>query len=178
MMNNLDDLKIIEHSTLKVPYEILNKQYRNVQKCIDRDASSLSQAIITIEKLLKLSATDTTSNNKSDIINAIMNVVSKLRACKQRSHELHTDENDLFAVIKYRIAHLKKSDTSNPTSSKQFKRVRVDRFFIDHFLRSGFYATAQLLANKEDIQVEDEVLLLIFFLYIFPSMISADFDFK
>jgi hypothetical protein len=33
-----------------VPYETLNKQYRNVQKSIDRDCSALSQTVVACDK--------------------------------------------------------------------------------------------------------------------------------
>jgi macrophage erythroblast attacher len=98
----LDELKALEHSTLKVPYETLNKQYRNVQKSIDRDCSSISQAICTAEKTIKQSEL-----NKNDIINSLSNVVEKLRTLKKRSNDLRNEEKDLLKLVKKRIDNLK-----------------------------------------------------------------------
>jgi len=46
------DVKVLEHSTLKVPYEVLNKKFRAAQKVLDREAAYVSQAGCEIEKIL------------------------------------------------------------------------------------------------------------------------------
>lgn len=146
----IDDLKAIEHSTLKVPYETLNKQYRNVQKSIDRDCSSLSQAVLAAEKQTK-----STECAKNDLISSFANIAEKLRALKKRSNDMRAEEKDLLKLIKRRIEHLKEHETTattNPVVSRNFKRQRFDRMLIDYFLRLGYFETAQLLASKSDIQ--------------------------
>ncbi|CAG7681241.1 unnamed protein product [Allacma fusca] len=58
------DVKCLEHATLKVPYEVLNKKFRAAQKVLDREATYVSQAGLEIEKLMSnmppvtISATD------------------------------------------------------------------------------------------------------------------------
>ena len=42
------DVKSLEHPTLKVPYEILNKKFRIAQKHLDREVSSASISCIRI----------------------------------------------------------------------------------------------------------------------------------
>ena len=144
----LDELRTLEHSTLKVPYETLNKQYRNVQKSIDRDCSSLSQSVVSTEKLVK-----STDFSKADIINSFSNVIEKLRSLKKHSNDLRNEEKDLLQLVKKRVDHLKENEGSNAIVTKNFKKQRLDRMLIDYFLRSGFYETAQLLANKSNIEV-------------------------
>jgi macrophage erythroblast attacher len=169
---NMDDLKSIEHSTLKVPYETLNKQYRNVQKAIDRDCSSLSQSILSVDKFYRslTTANDASPNNsvmlanKADLLNTFRGVVDKLNAIKRRSIDLRNDEKELLALIKARIDHLKESQSQNLVVSRNFKRLRIDRMLIDYFLRVGFYETAQMLAEKSKIQVRlDEFFVMIRF---------------
>ena len=138
----IDDLKALEHSTLKVPYETLNKLYRNVQKAIDRDCSSVSQVVSKLN-----------DSNANDLINASNNAIEKLRAIKKRSMDLRNEEKELLALLKKRIDHLKEHDSQDQLVSKNFKRLRLERMLIDYFLRSGFYQTAQLLANHSEIQV-------------------------
>lgn len=149
----LDDLKTIEHSTLKVPYESLNKQYRNVQKSIDRDCSSLSQAMSQVDKASKSASSDQ-SINRSDLINSMTNLVEKLRLIKKRSNDLRDDEKDLLELIKKRVNNLKEHEscTQNQLVNKNYRKLRLDRILIDYFLRNGFYNTAQLLASKNDLQ--------------------------
>jgi macrophage erythroblast attacher len=137
----IDELKAIEHSTLKVPYETLNKLYRNVQKAIDRDCSSISQIVSKLNDA-----------NPNDLINASNTAIEKLRAIKKRSMDLRNEERELLGLLKKRIEHLKDHDSSDQLISKSFKRLRLERMLIDYFLRTGFYETAQLLANQSEIQ--------------------------
>ena len=37
------DIKALEHPTLKVPYEILNKTFRNSQRIMEREISQIQQ---------------------------------------------------------------------------------------------------------------------------------------
>jgi macrophage erythroblast attacher len=56
------DVKSLEHSTLKVPYEILNKKFRTAQKVFDRETAHVSLAGSELDKLL---ATNQTTNSTS-----------------------------------------------------------------------------------------------------------------
>lgn len=145
----LDEIKGLEHSTLKVPYETLNKQYRNVQKSIDRDCSSLSQTIIVAEKQVK--STDSCLS-RGELINSFTTVVDKLRIIKKRSLDLRNEERDLLKLIKKRIERLKEHESTNLALNRSFKKARFDRVLIDYFLRAGFYTTAQMLADKSGIR--------------------------
>ena len=145
----LDEIKGLEHSTLKVPYETLNKQYRNVQKSIDRDCSSLSQTVVTAEKQVK--STDSCLS-RAELISSFTSVVDKLRIVKKRSLDLRNEERDLLKLIKKRIERLKEHESTNQVLNRSFKKARFDRVLIDYFLRAGFYATAQMLADKSGIR--------------------------
>jgi macrophage erythroblast attacher len=74
-----------------------------------------------------------------------------MRILKRKSNDLRNDEKDYLKLIKRRIEHLKEHDTNTLATLKSFKKQRMDRMLIDYFLRSGFYNTAQLLANKSKI---------------------------
>lgn len=152
-MSYLDELKTIEHSTLKVPYESLNKQYRNVQKSIDRDCSSLNQAMLGLEKLTKNGGE---SVNRSDLIASFTSLVDKLKAMKKRTSEFKAEEDELFELMSKRVDHLKDCHSASLSVVKSFRKSRIDRTLIDYFLRSGYYHSAQLLAEKANIQVRDQ----------------------
>lgn len=143
----LDEIKGLEHSTLKVPYETLNKQYRNVQKSIDRDSCSISQATVNAEKQLKQG-----DLNRAEVLNSFTSIAEKLRSLKKRSNDYRNEEKDLLKLIKKRIDHLKDHESENSSVNKNFKRTRFDRVLIDYFLRSGFYKTAQIMAEKNGIK--------------------------
>lgn len=47
------DIRSLEHPTLKVPYEILNKKFRSAQKLLDRDISHVQSAVAQVEDYIK-----------------------------------------------------------------------------------------------------------------------------
>ena len=47
------DIRSLEHPTLKVPYEILNKKYRSAQKTLDREISQVQSAVGQVEDYIK-----------------------------------------------------------------------------------------------------------------------------
>ncbi|CAF0718644.1 unnamed protein product [Brachionus calyciflorus] len=145
----MDDLKIIEHSTLKVPYEHLNKMYRNVQKSIDRDCSSINQTMSQIDKQTK---TLSDLNQKAELIQSLSNLVEKLRLVKKRSMDLRNEEKEQLELIKKRVNNLKEHDSSDLIVRKNFQKNRLDRILIDYFLRNSFYKTAQILVEQSNLQ--------------------------
>ena len=50
----MSDIRSLEHPTLKVPYELLNKKFRSAQKILDREISHVHQAVTQIEEYIKL----------------------------------------------------------------------------------------------------------------------------
>ncbi|KAL1446876.1 hypothetical protein WDU94_005647, partial [Cyamophila willieti] len=48
----MTDIKCLEHPTLKVPYEILNKKFRAAQKTIDREVSYVQSVANELEKTI------------------------------------------------------------------------------------------------------------------------------
>ena len=47
------DIRSLEHPTLKVPYELLNKKFRSAQKILDREISHVHAAVTQIEDYIK-----------------------------------------------------------------------------------------------------------------------------
>ena len=47
------DIRSLEHPTLKVPYELLNKKYRSAQKTLDREISQVQSAVGNVEDYIK-----------------------------------------------------------------------------------------------------------------------------
>eukprot|EP00116_Pleurobrachia_bachei_P011622 sb/3471884/ len=49
--NKSSEVSAIEYSTVRVPYDVLNKKFRHAQKIIDREISQLNSLISNIERL-------------------------------------------------------------------------------------------------------------------------------
>ncbi|XP_002741395.1 E3 ubiquitin-protein transferase MAEA-like [Saccoglossus kowalevskii] len=141
------DLKALEHSTLKVPYEILNKKFRNAQKNIDREVSHVLHVTNELEKCLE---------NKPVTVGTVASlldsVVDKLTVLKRKAEESISQEEDSVKVCKRRVEHLKDYDSCNPAIVAQWKKKRLDRMLVEYFLRAGFYDSALKLARHSDIE--------------------------
>jgi len=63
------------------------------------------------------------------------------------------EEIDTAKVCKRRVDHLKENDTQISMMAAQWRKKRLDRMLVDHFLRSGYYNTAIKLAQHSGIEV-------------------------
>ncbi|ESO12961.1 hypothetical protein HELRODRAFT_62544 [Helobdella robusta] len=157
----VSDIKCLEHQTLKVPYEVLNKKFRVAQKSIDREVQKVHTVIKELEKCIDNPATDMEpSNKKQQISQAIIGVTEKLIYLKRKAEEVVKEEIDAAKSCKRRIDHLKENDSTPATpvsmasTSKlnAWKRKRLDRMLVEYFLRSGYYNTALKLAKCSGIE--------------------------
>ncbi|KAK4875021.1 hypothetical protein RN001_011443 [Aquatica leii] len=147
------DVKSLEHPTLKVPYEILNKKFRTAQKTLDREVSHVQQAALEIEK--GISGEHVKSN---DITKLLGGMVEKLQVLKRKAEESITEELQATNVCKRRLEHLKEHATLTSTGMisqgalNQWRRKRLDRMVVEYFLRNGYYNAAIKLAERSNIK--------------------------
>ncbi|XP_022080728.1 macrophage erythroblast attacher-like [Acanthaster planci] len=141
------DLKALEHATLKVPYETLNKKFRNCQKTIDREVSHVMQVHSELEKCL-----ENKSTTVGTVVNILDSMVDKLSALKRKANESITQEEDSARVVKRRLEHLKEYEGSTGAALASWKKKRVDRMLVEYFLRAGYYDTAVKCARHSNIE--------------------------
>lgn len=137
------DIKAMEHATLKVPYEILNKKYRLSQKTIDREVSQLNQSVYQLKR----------STNLEQANKALDNVVAKLNVVKRKADESILDEIEAASLCKRRLEHLRGGvRCQDPVGLTIWKNRRLERLLVDHMLRSGYYDTAKKLTQATNIE--------------------------
>ncbi|XP_015910191.1 E3 ubiquitin-protein transferase MAEA [Parasteatoda tepidariorum] len=146
------EVKALEHPTLKVPYEVLNKKFRTAQKTIDREVSHVQSAAAELEKGLTKK-----SPNVQEINVLLGGVVEKLNILKRKLVNSQTEgsiseELEAASVCKRRLDHLKQHGSSQDSAVAQWKKKRLDRMLVDHFLRCGYYNTALKLAKHSNIE--------------------------
>lgn len=147
---SISDIKAMEHPTLKVPYEILNKKFRLAQKNIDREVSHVQTSVNDLEKTVNQIAPKPTIGL---ITNMLSDVVTKLTVLKRKAEESIGDELDAAMVCKKRLDHLKDYVRgTNEAALNHWKKKRLDRMLVDHFLRCGYYDTACKLALHSQIE--------------------------
>ncbi|KAI2797862.1 hypothetical protein BLOT_015282 [Blomia tropicalis] len=172
-MGTISDVRALEHQTLKVPYEILNKKFRIAQKNIDREASHVQNSINDLEKAVKIQPSDEINKDPPVTVGKInellMGVVNRLTVLKRKSIECMSEELEAVTVCKRRLEHLKEycnrsviaeqTHGAHPDTLElqdpylaNWKKQRMDRMLVDHCLRSGFYETAIQLARYSDIE--------------------------
>lgn len=137
-------IKAMEHPTLKVPYEVLNKKYRVTQKVIDREVNHLNQSLQELKN----------SSTLSNVHQALNNVVENLTVVKRKADESMLDEQEAAQICKRRLDHLRgmfELPYSN-VAINVWKKKRLDRLLVDHLLRGGYYESAAKLTEHSDLK--------------------------
>lgn len=134
-----NDIKAMEHPTLKVPYEILNKKYRISQKVIDREVDHINQSLVELKR-----------SNLTNVNRALDSVVENLKVVKRKADESMLDEQEAVQVCRRRLDHLKGMFELpyNSVAINVWKKKRLDRLLVDHLLHGGYYESAAKLTEQ------------------------------
>ncbi|XP_004519464.2 macrophage erythroblast attacher isoform X1 [Ceratitis capitata] len=151
------EIKSMEHATLKVPYEVLNKKFRISQKNVDREMDQIHNITKDVEKIVGGKSILPTV---TDVGTLVENVVQRIHVLKRKADESFSEEINAGLACKRKLQHLKIITFPDShigydawqASIEQWKMVRMDRIVIEHLLRRGYYETAECLAKKSDIR--------------------------
>ncbi|XP_067935806.1 E3 ubiquitin-protein transferase MAEA-like [Watersipora subatra] len=140
------DVRILEHPTLKVPYESLNRKFRNAQKNIDREISHVNAAATKIGASL---VDDSSAESVSELL---CSMVAKLKVLKRKAAEAMEDETEAAKVCRRRLSHLQNYENLSESEQALWRKKRLDRMLVEYCLRLGYYDTALKLATHSDIK--------------------------
>ncbi|CAK1594345.1 unnamed protein product [Parnassius mnemosyne] len=149
----MNEIKSLEHATLKVPYEVFNKKYRNAQRILDVEARQVGSAAGDLDTSARKSGVTT-----GEIDSLLGGMVEKLTTMKRKASEAINEEVQAAYVCKKRLEHLKEQaealqdPTSAQTSLNHWRKVRLDRMLVDYFLRNGYYDSANKLADAKNLR--------------------------
>lgn len=141
-----------------MPYEILNKKFRIAQKTLDREFNQIQNATSEIERGL------TQGNTAGEITKLLGGVVERLQVLKRKADESIGEELAAGYDCKRRLDHLRVKifppneadgvtvDDYKKATINQWNKVRLDRMIVEHFLRLGYYESAEMLANRSNIR--------------------------
>ncbi|XP_063222966.1 E3 ubiquitin-protein transferase MAEA [Bacillus rossius redtenbacheri] len=144
----MGDVKNLEHPTLKVPYELLNKKFRAAQKQLDREVSHVQAAALELERGLQ-------SGHLGRLLGG---VVERLHLLKRKADESISEELEAANVCKRRLEHLKEHAEAGGAGKaangavSSWRRRRLDRMLVEYFLRRGYYGTATRLAHRSGLR--------------------------
>lgn len=147
LLNN----KIIFQLNFQVPYEILNKKFRIAQKTLDRELSQIQNVTSELERSLE-------SKSAGELTRLLGGVVERLHVLKRKADESISDELSAVQACKRRLDHVRQSVAQNIPRElsiayhNEWKQTRLDRMIVEHFLRLGYYETAERLAIRKGIK--------------------------
>lgn len=152
----MNELKSLEHATLKVPYEVFNKKYRSAQRVLDVEARHVASSVSELDSATRKDTPVTTG----EIDSLLGGMVAKLTAMKRKASEAINEEVQAAYVCKKRLEHLKENasvlaEPSTPqvrTSMNQWRKVRLERMLVEYFLRNGYYDSAAKLADARGLR--------------------------
>uniref|UniRef100_A0A915KWD7 LisH domain-containing protein n=1 Tax=Romanomermis culicivorax TaxID=13658 RepID=A0A915KWD7_ROMCU len=145
----MSDLKTLEHSTLVVPYEYLNKKFRIAQKTIEREFSKVGNVVNELEQILSKPMVKVDEMNGT-----VNNLLEKLTSLKRKASEVVEEENAATNLLKKRLSYLKIPCDPKISNNQlqQWNEERVDRVIVEHLLRTGHYEIAKILAENKNLE--------------------------
>ncbi|VDD86692.1 unnamed protein product [Enterobius vermicularis] len=150
-VTKVDEITALEYSALKVPYELLNKKFRIAQKAIDRHNYRIKEAGSHL-----LSKFEDSKESKVVAVKKVAAdakaVLERLEALQQCLPQSIDDEFAMAKLLESRLHYLKGANSGDKWAVAAWRQQRVDRLIIDYLLRSGYFETAQKLAEHSDVQ--------------------------
>ncbi|CAJ0926556.1 unnamed protein product, partial [Mesorhabditis belari] len=142
----MDSNAALEYQTFKIPYETLNKQFRETQKSLGRqrariqDAKNLLDTKLTAEKPITL-------DEVAAPLAEFKNRVSMMDSLIEKAYE---EQADGLHDLQHRAHYLHTGVDGSLTSIEQWmwNKERVDRLVLQHLLRCGHLETARAFAEK------------------------------
>ncbi|KAL7788295.1 CTLH/CRA C-terminal to lish motif domain-containing protein [Trichoderma ceciliae] len=144
------DHLLLDQPLLRLPHELLRKNFRAAHFTIEKDTSSL-------KSLLKDSATAALSGRASqqDVLKNLDAMISRMRGVKRKLGACAEEEGRLHAQTAARIQHLDELYTMRSVDDVKYEawsRKRLDRLLADYLLRHGYNNSARELASEKGME--------------------------
>lgn len=139
---NPDTQLILDQPFLRVPYELQRKNFKQAQRHVEKTRDDVLSALKTSMTALSPPAD-------------LDSMIAKMEGLKRKLVLCHEEEVALHKASRARIQHLQELHKVNTLSDVKFEdwsKVRLNRLLVDYLLRSGYAASAQALAQAENIE--------------------------
>ncbi|GAB0135831.1 hypothetical protein EsDP_00004154 [Epichloe bromicola] len=141
---------ILDQPLLRLPHELLRKNFRSAHFTIEKDTSAL-------KTLLKDSATAAVSGRASqqEVLRNMDTMITRMKGVKKKLTTYADEESRLHHQTAARIAHLDELYTMRSVDDVKYEawsRRRLDRLVADYLLRHGFNQSASELAEEKGMQ--------------------------
>ena len=135
---------------LRLPHELTRKNFKTVQKHIERDSKDIVAA-------LKETANESLvgGHDPSKTLESLDQMITRMQALKRKMETLHAEEKILHSHSKRRIQHLQdlyEIPSLADVKYDEWSRVRLNRLLVDYLLRCGYGQSARALAREKGIE--------------------------
>ena len=138
-----------EQPLLRLPYEIARKNFKIVQKNVERDRE------VVLSSLKATATASLAGQDPAKTLNALDGMISRMQGLKRKMEGLHEEEKVIHQQSRKRIQHLQDLyEIPGLTDVKydEWSRIRLNRLLVDYLLRSGYSETARALAKEKCIE--------------------------
>ncbi|KOS19059.1 Protein FYV10 [Escovopsis weberi] len=145
-----NDHVLLDQPLLRLPHELLRKNFRSAHFAIEKDTSAL-------KTLLKESATAAvlSRSSQADVLRNIDAMLAKMRGVKRKLAACADEEARLHRQAAARIAHLDDLYGMRAVDEVRYEawsKRRLDRLLADYLLRNGYNESARELAREKGIE--------------------------
>lgn len=159
----MNEIKALEYSLLKVPYDSLNKIYRNTQKDIDRDNTQIHTLCQKMSQHFKAMSSSTTQEEKEKSLKLIEEMKKKFYHLEKHVSDGIESQREKLDTCRLRTQHLleyakiceiEKAEGEESLTQKkdEWQQNRLNRMLVDYYLRMGHFETATTLTREAEIE--------------------------
>ncbi|EAQ91278.1 hypothetical protein CHGG_03213 [Chaetomium globosum CBS 148.51] len=143
---NHDNHLLLDQPCLRLPYELLRKNFRSVHYPFEWDSTS-------VKNVVKETANGLISGKASpqDAVENLDQMLVKMRGLKRKLTAAAKEEDRLYRQMDSRVAHLRELadlHTVDDVRYEAWSRQRLDRLLVDYMLRHGYDSSAIALADE------------------------------
>jgi macrophage erythroblast attacher len=131
---------LLEQPLLRLPLELLKRNFKSTQRSIEPVNKHTTAAIQT-----------SASQSPAQTLASLDATLQKAQNLKRKLEALHAEEQVLHSQQKARITHLQTLHEIPSLADVAYDRwshVRLDRLLVDYLLRQGFTQSAKELAEE------------------------------
>ncbi|KAH6850010.1 CTLH/CRA C-terminal to lish motif domain-containing protein [Chaetomium sp. MPI-CAGE-AT-0009] len=143
---NHDNHLLLDQSCLRLPYELLRKNFRSVHYPFEWDSTSVKNVVKeTANGLISGKATP------QDAVKSLDQMLVKMRGLKRKVTAAAEEEDRLYRQMDARVAHMRELADLNTVDDVRYEawsRQRLDRLLVDYMLRHGYDSSAMALADE------------------------------
>ncbi|VDK82025.1 unnamed protein product [Litomosoides sigmodontis] len=145
-----DEITALEYTSLKVPYELFNKRFRLSQKTIEKNNHYLKESAESVAKTMR--GDGTKPIYKRDVKRKMDAYFVRFEELFGSFKQVMDEEMGLIDLLDTRIKYLQQANTTDVSKQETWRSQRISRLIIDYLLRSGYFETAQKLAEQANVE--------------------------